>query len=33
MPNPFARIVTYARVSSDQHRDRHTVLNQHAGLA
>ena len=31
LPNPRS-IVTYARVSSDEQRDRHTVLNQRAAL-
>ena len=33
MPNPMVRIATYARVSSDEQRDRHTVLNQRAALS
>ena len=28
MPNSITRIATYARVSSDEQRERHTVLNQ-----
>ena len=32
-PAPFAHIATYARVSSDEQRDRHTVLNQRAALS
>ena len=32
MPNSITRIATYARVSSDEQRDRHTVLNQRAAL-
>ena len=32
MPNPVIRIATYARVSSDEQRERHTVLNQRAAL-
>ena len=32
MPDPVRRIATYARVSSDEQRDRHTVLNQRAAL-
>ena len=32
MPDPLIRIATYARVSSDEQRDRHTVLNQRAAL-
>ena len=32
MPDPIIRIATYARVSSDEQRDRHTVLNQRAAL-
>ena len=33
MPNPRHHIATYARVSSDEQRDRHTVLNQRAALS
>ena len=33
MPNPKVRIATYARVSSDEQRDRHTVLNQRSALS
>ena len=33
MPGPIVRIATYARVSSDEQRDRHTVLNQRAALS
>ena len=33
LPNPIARIATYARVSSDEQRDRHTVLNQRSPLS
>ncbi len=33
MPDPIVRIATYARVSSDEQRDRHTVLNQRAALS
>ncbi len=33
MPNPILSIATYARVSSDEQRDRHTVLNQRAALS
>ncbi len=33
MPDPIRRIATYARVSSDEQRDRHTVLNQRAALS
>ena len=33
MPNPMVRIATYARVSSDEQRDRHTVLNQRNALS
>ena len=33
MPNPLVRIATYARVSSDEQRDRHTVRNQRAALS
>ena len=32
MPDSTIRIATYARVSSDEQRDRHTVLNQRAAL-
>ena len=32
MPNSTIRIATYARVSSDEQRDRRTVHNQHAAL-
>ena len=32
MPDPIIRIATYARVSSDEQRDRHTVLNQRTAL-
>ena len=32
-PIPFVHIATYARVSSDEQRDRHTVLNQRAALS
>ena len=32
MPDSIIRIATYARVSSDEQRDRHTVLNQRAAL-
>ena len=32
MPNPTTRIATYARVSSDEQRERQTVLNQRAAL-
>ena len=32
MPNPRS-IATYARVSSDEQRDRHTVRNQRAALS
>ena len=32
MPDSITRIATYARVSSDEQRDRHTVLNQRAAL-
>ena len=32
MPNSTIRIATYARVSSDEQRERHTVLNQRAAL-
>ena len=32
MPNSTIRIATYARVSSDEQRDRRTVRNQHAAL-
>ncbi len=32
MPDSTIRIATYARVSSDEQRDRHTVLNQRATL-
>ena len=33
MPNPTRSIATYARVSSDEQRDRHTVLNQRSALS
>ena len=33
MPNPTRSIATYARVSSDEQRDRHTVRNQRAALS
>ena len=33
MPNPLVDIATYARVSSDEQRDRHTVLNQRSALS
>ena len=33
MPNPIVRIATYARVSSDEQRDRHTVRNQRSALS
>ncbi len=33
MPDPIRRIATYARVSSDEQRDRHTVLNQRSALS
>ena len=33
MPGPIVRIATYARVSSDEQRDRHTVLNQRSALS
>ena len=33
MPDPIVRIATYARVSSDEQRDRHTVRNQRAALS
>ena len=33
MPDPIRHIATYARVSSDEQRDRHTVLNQRAALS
>ncbi len=33
MTSPMVRIATYARVSSDEQRDRHTVLNQRAALS
>ena len=33
MPNPLVHIATYARVSSDEQRDRHTVRNQRAALS
>ena len=33
MPGPIVRIATYARVSSDEQRDRHTVLNQRNALS
>ena len=32
MPDSITRIATYARVSSDEQRDRRTVRNQHAAL-
>ena len=32
MSTPIVPIATYARVSSDEQRDRHTVLNQRAAL-
>ena len=32
MPDSIVRIATYARVSSDEQRDRRTVRNQHAAL-
>ena len=32
MPDSIVRIATYARVSSDEQRDRHTVLNQRVAL-
>ena len=32
MPDPIRHIATYARVSSDEQRDRHTVRNQRAAL-
>ena len=32
MPDSIIRIATYARVSSDEQRERHTVLNQRATL-
>ena len=32
LPNPRS-IATYARVSSDEQRDRHTVLNQRSALS
>ena len=32
MPDPIRHIATYTRVSSDEQRDRHTVLNQRAAL-
>ena len=33
MPDPIRHIATYARVSSDEQRDRHTVRNQRAALS
>ena len=33
MPDPIRRIATYARVSSDEQRDRHTVRNQRSALS
>ena len=33
MPGSVTHIATYARVSSDEQRDRHTVLNQRAALS
>ena len=33
VPDPIVRIATYARVSSDEQRDRHTVLNQRSALS
>ena len=33
MPNPLVHIATYARVSSDEQRDRHTVRNQRSALS
>ena len=33
MPNPTRSIATYARVSSDEQRDRHTVRNQRSALS
>ena len=33
MPRPFRSIATYVRVSTDEQRDRHTVLNQRAALS
>ncbi len=33
LPDPIRHIATYARVSSDEQRDRHTVLNQRAALS
>ena len=33
MPSRMVRIATYARVSSDEQRDRHTVLNQRSALS
>ncbi len=33
MPDPIRHIATYARVSSDEQRDRHTVLNQRSALS
>ena len=32
LPDPIRHIATYARVSSDEQRDRHTILNQRAAL-
>ncbi len=33
MPDPIRHIATYARVSSDEQRDRHTVRNQRSALS
>ena len=33
LPDPIRHIATYARVSSDEQRDRHTVRNQRAALS
>ena len=33
MPDPIRHIATYARVSSDEQRDRQTILNQRAALS
>ena len=33
MPDPILSIATYARVSSDEQRDRQTILNQRAALS
>ena len=33
LPDPIRRIATYARVSSDEQRDRHTVRNQRSALS